>query len=80
MVWNFVIQLAIVLVASYVSAALAPKPEPPKPSTLDDFDAPTADDGRPVPVVFGDAWIKGPNVIWYGDLRSTPIKKKGGKK
>lgn len=80
MVWNFVVYLAIALVAGYVAAALAPKPEPPKPAGMDDFDVPTADDGKPIAVVFGEVWMRDPNVIWYGDLRSTPIKKKGGKK
>lgn len=74
------IYLAIVIVSVVVSQALAPKPKPPEPSTLDDFDAPTAEDGRPIPWVFGTAWINGPNVLWYGDLKVTAIKKKGGKK
>lgn len=80
MVWNFVIQLAIVLVASVVSAALRPRPEAPKAAALGDFDAPTADDGRPIPVVFGTVWVGGANVIWYGDMRTSPITKGGGKK
>ena len=80
MIWNFIVQLVIVIVSSFVTAALTPKPEPPKPSTIDDFDAPTADDGRPIPWVFGTVWIKGPNVVWFGALRSTAIKSKGGKK
>lgn len=74
------IQLAIIIVSALISAALAPKQQPPKPAALDDFDAPTADEGRPIGVVFGDVWISGPNVIWYGHLRSEPIKKGGGKK
>lgn len=81
MVWPvIVIQIIVAIVAAVVTAALAPKPEPPKPSTLDDFDVPTADDGRPIPWVFGTVWIKGPNVLWFGDLRSTAIKSSGGKK
>ncbi len=30
--------------------------------------------------LFGERDLKGPNVVWYGDFRSVPIKKKGGKK
>lgn len=71
----------IILVASVlISTALAPKPPQPKPAALEDFSVPTAEEGRPIPVVFGEVWITGPNVLWYGDLRSTPIRKKGGKK
>lgn len=63
-----------------MSAALAPKPPRPKPAALDDFDVPVAEEGRPVPVVFGTVTLTGANVLWYGDLRSDPIKAKGGKK
>ena len=77
---NFVIQIAIMIVASVISAALAPKPKPPKAASITDFDLPTAEEGREIPVVFGEVWITGPNVLWYGDLRSAPIKTKSGKK
>jgi len=72
---NFWVQLAIMVVCAVLSYALAPKPpEPPKPS-LDDFSLPTAEEGRAIPVVFGTVWVSGPNVLWYGDLRTTPIRK-----
>lgn len=77
---TFLIQLAVLVVSSYVSAALAPKPPKPKPASLTDFDVPTAEEGRPIPVVFGTVWVTGPNVIWYGDLSTKAIKTSGGKK
>ena len=77
---NFVIQIAIMIVSAVISAALAPKPKPPKPASITDFDLPTAEEGREIPVVFGDVWITGPNVLWFGGLRSAPIKKKPKKK
>lgn len=77
---NFVIQIAIVIVAAVVAAAMAPKPPMPKPAALEDFDAPTAEEGRPIAKVFGEVWITSPNNLWYGDLSSEAIKKKGGKK
>jgi hypothetical protein len=71
----------VMLVASTVlQIVLAPRPPKPKPAALSDFEVPTAEEGRPIPVVFGTVMIKGPNVVWYGDLRSAAIKKKGGKK
>lgn len=74
--WNL-----ILLVASYfLYAALTPKPPAPRPAELTDFDAPTADEGRPIPVVFGAVLLTGPNVVWYGDLGTEPIKSSGGKK
>ena len=77
---NFLAQLAIYVVTSLISAALAPKPPKPKPAALQDFDVPTVEEGIPVPVVFGTVTLKVTNVLWYGDLRSKAIKKKSGKK
>ena len=77
---NFVFQLALLVVSYFISAALAPKPPQPKSAALEDFDIPLAEQGRPIPVVFGTMLITGPNVLWYGDLRTTPIKSEGGKK
>ena len=77
---NFVVQIVIVIVAAIVAIAMAPKPPMPKPAALEDFDVPTAEDGRPVAKVFGEVWITSPNNLWFGDLSSEPIKKKGGKK
>jgi len=33
-----------------------------------------ADLGSPIPVVFGTRWVSNPNVVWYGDLLSKPVK------
>jgi len=75
--WN----LLIFVVGSFISAALAPRPPAPKPAALSDVDAPTAEEGRPIPVVFGAVLIRGPNLVWYGDLRADPIYSEGrGKK
>lgn len=74
------LQLVILVVSYIISAALAPKPPKPKPAALEDFDIPVAEQGRPIPVVFGTMLVTGPNVLWYGDLRTTSIQSKGGKK
>lgn len=65
---NFWVNLAILVVTTLISRALAPKPPKQKPPTLEDFQLPTAEAGRPVPVVFGEVTITGPNCVWYGDL------------
>lgn len=69
--WNIVFSL-VMLAVSY---ALQPRPPKPKPAALEDFDVPTAEENRPIPVVFGTVKLTGPNVLWYGDLGSSPIKK-----
>lgn len=77
---QFLGYIALLLISYFVAVALAPKPPKPKPASLEDFDIPTAEQGRPIPVVFGTNLISGPNVIWYGDLGVEPIKSKTGKK
>lgn len=74
--WGYI---AVLVISAFISYAMAPKPPNQKPPSLDDVDAPTAEEGKPFAVVFGTVWMTGPNVIWYGDLRTTPIKKKAGK-
>ena len=72
---------AIVFIASLVvSYAMMPKPQSAPPPGLGDIKAPTAEEGREIPVLSGTRIIEGPNVVWYGDLRTVPVKKKGGKK
>lgn len=67
-----------------VSYALRPKPQvpnAPRPAGLNEFQVPTASAGRPVPVLFGTRWLKGANVVWYGNLGIAPIRESsGGKK
>lgn len=77
---QFLAYIAVLLVSAIVAIALAPKPPKPKPASLADFDVPTAEQGRPIPMVFGTMLVTGPNVIWYGDLSTKAIKQSGGKK
>lgn len=63
----FLIQLAIGVALMVVAYALSPKPKQAQPAASTDLDAPTAEAGRPVPVVFGSLEITGGNVIGYWD-------------
>lgn len=73
MAWVAVILFVASLVISY---SMQPKPETRPPAGLGDFKAPTAEVGREIPVLFGQRKIESANVVWYGDLRVTPITKK----
>ncbi|HIE4485164.1 hypothetical protein ACODUI_06420 [Stenotrophomonas geniculata] len=75
--WFQIVMMVVSLVISFVFRS---KPAVPKPAALEDFNVPTVEDGRECAMVFGTNWIDDPNVLFYGDLRTTPIKVKGGKK
>lgn len=74
--WMFVVFAASLVVAFRAM----PKPQSQPPAGLGDIRAPTAQEGREVPVLFGTRILSGPNIVWYGHLRTVAIKKKGGKK
>ncbi len=64
-VW--LIALAIAVVIDVVAYLIMPRPKAPKPPSVQDEVAPTADAGRPIPVVFGEITVQGVNVLWVGD-------------
>lgn len=64
---GFWIALVVALVLNVVSYMLMPKPKAPKPEAAKDMDSPTAEAGRPIPVVFGTVTVKGLNVLWSGE-------------
>lgn len=72
------IMLTMMIIASILSMVLTPVPPPPRAASLSDFKVPTAEAGRPVPVIFGTVMMKGPNVVWYGNLFTDPIPFSGG--
>lgn len=64
----FLAQLLIGLVITFVGFLLMPRPKVERPANLQDLEAPTADAGRPIPVLFGTMRVKGVNVLWFGDV------------
>lgn len=75
---GFFVAFFVSLAMMVVGELLRPKQKPPnaKASGLDDFDMPTAEEGRSVPVFCGKVKISGPNVVAYGDLESRPLTRK----
>jgi hypothetical protein len=72
-------QIVIWVATAVLAYALTPKPKLPanaQPATIEDFNIPTAEDGREIPVLFGTREVSGPNVVWYGDMRTTRIREK----
>jgi hypothetical protein len=72
--------IAVFVAALVVGSFLRPKQQSARSAGLDEFNVPTAEVGRNIPVLFGTKKIKSPNIVWYGDLRTVAVKKKGGKK
>lgn len=70
----FLISLAFMVIGEL----LRPKPkiDKPKPSALGDFQFPTAEPTRVIPVFCGTCKFKAPNTPYFGDLEIKPIKKK----
>lgn len=74
------LNLIIGLVLSAVGFLLRPKPEQPKPSTIEDVKIPITEEGQEIGKVYGTVWLKSPQVVWYGHFRAAPIKKSRPKK
>ena len=75
---GFFAAIVVALVMAVVGELLRPKVKPnnAKASSLDDFDIPTAEEGRSLQIFAGKVKIDGSNVVWYGDLSTKAIKKK----
>lgn len=78
--FNFMVQIGLVIVSAIIQSALTPKTKPPKPAAMEDVEAPMAEEGVEIPVIFGTVWQRGPNVLWYGDMSTRAIKSKDGGK
>lgn len=72
------ITVSLVLAATslILSELLRPKPdfENARPKGIDEFQFPTAQEDRVIPIVFGTVKITGPNVVWYGDFQQRALK------
>lgn len=66
---------AMFVISLIMAVVMAPKPQNQRPAGLEDFELPSAAE-RPIQVLAGTRRISGPNVLWYGDLRTSRIRKK----
>lgn len=79
---SLLIGWGIVKVFTKVFSLDKPGKKNAKPGEITDKDVPIAEQNGPIPVLFGNRIISGPNVVWYGDVYVKPIRKSasGGKK
>lgn len=67
--------MLVSLALNIVAYLLQPKPKTSQPASTEDMEDPTAEAGRPIPVLFGTMTIKGTNILWYGEKQVTTYKK-----
>jgi hypothetical protein len=79
---NFFLQLGLAILFTVASAYLAYKAQPKgaDAGTLDDLGNPRADEGSEIPKVFGTMTISNPQVVWFGDLKTSPIVEVGARR
>jgi hypothetical protein len=75
----FAAALVMLIVSTALQVMLAPKPKTEKP-TPGKLETPSAEEGGPIPVVFGTEVIKEPMIIFTGNASTTPIVVEGGGK
>lgn len=68
--------IAITVALNVAAYLLTPKPKTPKPAAAQDLEAPTAEAGRPIPVVFGTKKVASANVLWFGEISKTSYEVK----
>lgn len=75
---QIIVSLVMMVISSALQASAAPKGQ--KEPEAGKLDVPTAEEGKPIPVIFGTVIIKDSNVTWYGDANTSAIKSQGGGK
>lgn len=63
----FLIQLVVGVALQVIGYLLMGKPKGNKPDTVQDIEDPTAEAGRPIPVIFGQIEVKGVNIIFFSE-------------
>lgn len=76
------VQLLIGIALNIVAYLIMPKPKQDQPNEIKDLEDPTADAGRPLPVVFGSLMVKGLNVLDFTEKQTImrKLQSTGGKK
>ena len=72
------VALLIGLALNIIAYLIMPKPKQPKPPAAKDLEDPTAESGRPMPVVFGTITVKGSNIVWFGEKSLHEYEKSEG--
>ncbi len=79
---GFFVQLLIGIALNIIGYLIMPKPKVDQGTETKDLEDPTAEAGKPVPVIWGTLTLKGLNILWYGEKETVQkkMKKKSSKK
>ena len=76
MAWIAAIIFVVALVVAFV---MMPEPQSAPPPGIGEVKGPTAEEGREIPVLFGTRVIAGPNICWFGDIKTIAMTEEVGK-
>lgn len=65
--FTMIVMAVIAITMAVISYALMPSPKSAQHSATQDLENPTAEAGRPIPVVFGTLTVKSGNILWFGE-------------
>jgi hypothetical protein len=74
MVFNLIpllIQLVIGIAVEALGYLIMPQVKSERADEVTQMDDPTAEGGRPIPVVFGELDVSELNIIWFGEKATT---------
>lgn len=76
MVADWIIALIVTIALNVVAYVITPKPKGPKPEAAQQAEAPTAEAGKPIPVLFGTARLSETNILgwWEKGTRQYQVK------
>lgn len=64
---SLLLQLVVGVALQVIGYLLMGQAKKTKPDTVKDLENPTAEAGRPIPVIFGQMEVTGVNVIFFGE-------------
>jgi len=76
MVANWLVSLIVSVALQVITVVLTPKPKGSKPKAVVQAKDPTAEAGRPIPVLFGTALITETNVLGFWDKQTRQYQVK----
>lgn len=72
----WLVALIVTVALNVVAYLITPKPKGPKPQAAEQAESPTAEAGKPIPVLFGTARLSETNIIGWWDKSTRQFQVK----